>query len=301
MRLARKRTANISLLPSPKFHMFHDDVALAMSDMPDAHYDLVLIDPPYNIGKHFGEAKDAMPLGKWSAWLGRLLKCALRLTRPGGIVYMHGLPELVAHVAVQFPPEKQRWLSWQFQNRCTPTSQFWQRSQEAILAVWSGTRTPRLAIDAIREPYQPESWGKNGRGRNVYGRFGKEPLPVALHDGGALPRDTLRVPCLSAGAGENERHFWCRDCDNLFHSREIHQHREHDLIKHPTQKPLALARRLIASVPNEKGRVLIPFIGSGSEMVAAMSLDREPTGIEIDFFWIQFARSRIMKLREWEG
>jgi DNA modification methylase len=47
-------------------------------------------------------------------------------------------------------------------------------------------------------------------------------------------------------------------------------HENHNLITHPTQKPIQLAEKLIFSrINGNKGRTLIPFAWSGSECVAA--------------------------------
>ena len=51
---------------------------------------------------------------------------------------------------------------------------------------------------------------------------------------------------------------------------------------HPTQKPLKLIKRLIASSSNVGDNVLDPFAGCGSTLFASMELKRNCTGIEID-------------------
>jgi site-specific DNA-methyltransferase (adenine-specific) len=59
---------------------------------------------------------------------------------------------------------------------------------------------------------------------------------------------------------------------------------------HPTQKPVEVMRW---SVEKTKGSVVDPFMGSGTTGVAAVSLGRAFTGIEIDPGYFDIARRRI--------
>ena len=59
---------------------------------------------------------------------------------------------------------------------------------------------------------------------------------------------------------------------------------------HPTQKPVALMEKLIAKVP---GRVLDPFMGSGTTLVACQKLGRQGTGIELDPDYFDIACKRV--------
>lgn len=51
---------------------------------------------------------------------------------------------------------------------------------------------------------------------------------------------------------------------------------------HPTQKPVALVKRLIEYGCPEGGTVLVPFVGSGSDLLAARALGRRAVGCEAD-------------------
>ena len=82
------------------------------------------------------------------------------------------------------------------------------------------------------------------------------------HPKGALPRDVLKVPALAGGAGYSERWFYCKDCNRLCFPNETEAHLEHNIIKHPTQKPAELTKKLITSATDSGGCLLIPFAGS---------------------------------------
>ena len=55
-----------------------------------------------------------------------------------------------------------------------------------------------------------------------------------------------------------------------------------DRLKHPTQKPEPLIRRLIESATQEGDIVLDPFLGSGTTAVCCKQLKRKCVGMEID-------------------
>jgi len=63
--------------------------------------------------------------------------------------------------------------------------------------------------------------------------------------------------------------------------------------KHPTQKPVALLRRLIEATAPAGGLVLDPFSGSGTTGVAALRLGRRFLGIEQDPTWLALSRARL--------
>lgn len=261
-----------------------------------AEFDVAVCDPPYNIGIDFGNNRDRMPLEQYLGWSEEWINLALDLVVAGGIVYLYGRPEIAARIAARFPISEQRFLAWHYTNKTTPGLLFWQRSHETVLALWRGER-PRLLVDQIREPYTPEHLAQGGTERTAtpsrYANAPEESTVYQPHPGGALPRDVISIPALAGGAGRAERWFLCRDCGRrVFPPKLLRAHRGHDVLKHPTQKPQALTRRLLLSaVPDgTRGRLLVPFAGSGSECVAARSMGMDFAGIEVNPDFVEFAR-----------
>ena len=287
-------------IPSFKSRLVCGDVVEVLAGLSDScKFDVVLADPPYNIGKDFGETDDNMPLADYLDWTHRWLGECFRLLAANGIIYVYGFTEILARVAAHYPVEQQRWLVWHYTNKTTPSGRFWQRSHESILCLWAldGPR-PNLEIDQIREPYTQAYMSNAGKSRaSTASRFngnrtGRTTVYKA-HEKGALPRDVLKVPALAGGAGASERWFLCHDCgDKVFPPSKINEHRGHKLFKHPTQKPMQLTRRLIRSrINGNAGRALIPFAGSGSECVVARELGVDWLGIELNRFYVDFARA----------
>jgi site-specific DNA-methyltransferase (adenine-specific) len=65
---------------------------------------------------------------------------------------------------------------------------------------------------------------------------------------------------------------------------------------HLTQKPVELLKYLMQIIPRE-GRVLDPFMGSGSTLAAAFELGMDAVGIEIDEGYARLAIERIEGMR----
>ena len=62
---------------------------------------------------------------------------------------------------------------------------------------------------------------------------------------------------------------------------------------HPTQKPVRLLRALIELTTRPGHRVLDPFAGSGSTLVAAQALDLAYLGIERYAAYVEVMRRRL--------
>lgn len=254
-------------------------------------FDLIIADPPYNIGKNFGNNSDDLPLFEYIKWSEAWIKKCLNVLKEDGLIYIYGFPEVLAYVSVKFPLESQRWLVWHYTNKTVPSFRFWQRSHETILSLWKKKR-PQLIVDKIREPYTETYKKCIGRTRkNTKSRFGSRETIYNGHKAGALPRDVIKIPALAGGKGATERYFLCYDCQSrLFPPSEIEKHRAHKIMKHPTQKPMSLTKKLIQSrIKSKRGRVLIPFSGSGSECVIAKFLGVNFLGIEINPEYVFFA------------
>ena len=279
------------------------DVLKVLRNHPlDVQFDVVIADPPYNIGKDFGNNYDLMPLADYVNWTQKWLALCFELLNNDGIIYVYGFAEIMARISAQYPVDKQRWLVWHYTNKAVPSSHFWQRSHESILCLWkSNCERPRLEIDQIREPYT-YTYLKNSAGKtrkDTESRFGQKGIMTTYnaHPEGALPRDVIKIPALAGGAGASERWFMCMDCNKqVFPPNELKYHRDHEILKHPTQKPMELTRRLIRSrIAGTNGRLLIPFAGSGSECVVAEEMGLEYRGIEINPLYVNFAKQWIRK------
>ncbi|MBC6444173.1 MAG: site-specific DNA-methyltransferase [Alphaproteobacteria bacterium GM202ARS2] len=280
------------------------DVCTHLADLHKHHrFDVIIADPPYNIGKDFGNDSDSRELTAYIDWTKHWLDLCYQLLTPTGLIYVYGYAEILAHIAVHYPLHQQRWLTWHYTNKTTPASRFWQRSQETILCLWRAPRRPALEIDQIREPYTDHYLKCADKPRkDTPCRFNGNKARATTyraHPRGALPRDVLKIPALAGGAGLKERWFLCHDCGNkVFPPSALKDHRGHKIMKHPTQKPMQLTQKLIRSrINGSGGRVLIPFAGSGSECVVAQSLNIPFVAIELNPVYVNFANQWLAQMR----
>lgn len=249
------------------------DVLEGLSKIEKGSCDIIIADPPYNIGKDFGNNKDKRELDEYLEWCDKWIAECIRALKPTGTMFIYGFSEILAHVFIRIPINK-RWLIWHYTNKNMPSVKFWQRSHESIICCWKEGHI--FNVDAVREPYTEGFLnGSAGKVRPAtIGRLsknGKETVYQA-HPSGALPRDVIKLPTLAGGVGMNER------------------------VEHPTQKPLALCDKLILSAkPKADGMVLVPFAGSGSECVSAKMLGMDFIGFEINPDYIKIANERLKK------
>lgn len=273
------------------------DALIEMRKIPTASVDVIIADPPYNIGKDFGNNKDKKNIEEYIGWCKVWIDEGLRCLKPEGTMFIYGFSEILAHLATNIRANK-RWLVWHYTNKNVASLNFWQRSHEGVLCVWK-EKKPKFFRDAIREPYT-ETFLKNSAGkvrRSKECRFSKGASTTVYnaHEKGALPRDVIKIPALAGGAGKSERHFLCKTCNKVYLSGNLDEHRTHTILKHPTQKPRVLAEKLLYSCLNKKGLVLVPFAGSGSECLMAKQLGHDFVGIEINEEYIQLANGLLNK------
>ena len=89
------------------------------------------------------------------------------------------------------------------------------------------------------------------------------------HPDGRLAGDVWRFPVLAGRRFQNEK------------------------VDHPTQKPLSISSRIVRHFSNAGELVLVPFVGSGSECVAAKMAGRRFLGYELNENYVTIALSRL--------
>jgi site-specific DNA-methyltransferase (adenine-specific) len=254
--------------------VIHGDTLKILPTLDAESAQIIIVDPPYNIGKDFGNDSDKQPMDEYLVWCENWIKECLRLLKPNGTMFIYGFSEILALILSKIPYSvKRRWIVWHYTNKNVPSLNFWQRSHESIIVLWKNDKV--FHRDDIREAYTEGFLnGAAGRERQATkGRFSKgdKKTIYTAHANGALPRDVIKIPALAGGAGMNER------------------------VDHPTQKPLALCDKLLRSCKQGPGDgyVLVPFAGSGSECLAAKNLGLPFVGIELNAEYIKLINERL--------
>lgn len=255
--------------------IYNEDCIQGMKKINSETVDIVICDPPYNIGKDFGNESDKQDMNTYLQWCDQWIAECLRILKPKGTLYIYGFSETLAFVRTRITCNV-RWLVWHYTNKVTPSLNFWQRTHESILCCHKDK--PVFNRDDVREPYT-EGFLKNAAGKvrkSTKGRFsdGETETVYTAHENGALPRDVIKVPALAGGAGKKER------------------------VDHPTQKPLSLCETLLKAARNKDGDtlVVVPFAGSGSECVAAKKQLINYIGFEINDKYIEICNTRLQEL-----
>jgi site-specific DNA-methyltransferase (adenine-specific) len=253
----------------------HNDCIDGMKKIENETADIIICDPPYNIGKDFGNNSDKQSMDEYLLWCDKWIQECLRILKPNGTLYIFGFSENLAFIRTKIVCNV-RWLIWHYTNKTTPSLNFWQRSHESILCC-SKSAKPTFNRDDVREPYT-ETFINNAAGKvrkATKGRFSKGDTETIYnaHEKGALPRDVIKVPALAGGAGKKER------------------------VDHPTQKPLQLCDILIKAAMNKDKEsaslLIVPFAGSGSECVAAKNNNVNFIGFEINNDYVTVANERL--------
>jgi site-specific DNA-methyltransferase (adenine-specific) len=279
--------------------IYNEDCIKGLKKLPNDSAQIIIVDPPYNIGKNFGNNKDKKELNEYLEWCDKWINECIRILKPNGTMFIYGFSEILAYLFTRITTNK-RWLIWHYTNKNMPSQKFWQRSHESIICCWKEKNI--FNENDIREPYTAGFLnGSAGKTRPAtIGRLsGKNPkiTTYVAHNDGALPRDVIKLPTLAGGSGMSERWFICHTCNLICKPNELKKHKGHNIEKHPTQKPLNLCDKLILSAKQKDGFVLIPFVGSGSECVSAKKNGLNFIGFELNPEYIKLANERIKEIK----
>lgn len=254
--------------------LYLQDAVEGMAALPDKSFDLAIADPPYGASTKASwrlAADHALP-GFGGAWKlashpwDRLrgiddfefTLCWLaelqRLVKPSGSIWIHSTYHNSGFINVAC-----RLLSLEIINE----------------VVWFKRNAfPNLSGRRLTASHETILWVHTGNGERSY-HFNYQAAKAA-----AFPGDSLKV------AGKQLRTVW--DIPSNKTRQEI------ALGTHPTQKPLRLTERLLLISACEGGQLLVPFLGSGTEVIAGLRANMVCTGFETDSAYFDLACQRIM-------
>ena len=244
--------------------IYTGDVLDFLRTLPDRSAGLILIDPPYSIRKDFGSSTVNRTLDEWIEWCNLWLAEAARIVGPEGNIMVYSLHSSAAflHVALhRLGLTYRRQLIWHYENGFTTFRKAPPSEYEVIL--WFALNEDSTFIP-LRKPYKSQA-----RISHKITKNGKLWTP---HPEGRLEGDVWNIPTLAGRRFSKEK------------------------VPHPTQKPLQLATRLISHFSNPGDLVVIPFVGSGTECVAAAMLGRQFVGAELNPQYVEIAEVRLQDL-----
>lgn len=258
-----------------------DDVLASLVDS-GIKYDLVLTDPPYNVGKDFGNNSDNLPLEVFLNQMYSRIDMLSKLLTPHGSIIWFGIHDYICYFQVYMTSiglSYRRMNIWHYENGFSRSLRSPATHYEPFL--WfSKCRTKwTYNIDEVRVPYKSTERLRSAvKYKDANGNIKIwEPNPK-----GANRSDIWDFPTLAGKAFAAERTI------------------------HPSQKPEALISEIIkAFCPMNNGifcgSILDPFHGSGTLGVCCEKLNADGhqikwTGIEIESEWCDIAKKRIAEI-----
>lgn len=245
--------------------LIHGDTLSVLDTLPDGFANLIIVDPPYNLKKDFGEAKFVEKSSEeYEDYLRSWFEPLCDKLAPNGSLYMCG--DWRCSSSMQRVIEERltilNRITWQ-REKGRGALQNWKNSMEDI---WFAVKNPKdyyFNLDAVKmrrrvlAPYrqdgQPKDWEETEGGR-------------------------YRTTCPS--------NFW-DDISVPFWSMP-------ENTEHPTQKPEKLIAKLILASSRKGDIVFDPFLGSGTTAVVAKKLGRRYCGIELNLDYCLLAAKRLL-------
>lgn len=234
-----------------------------LRSLPDESADLIAADPPYSLRKdrEFGGGAFFETREDWLAWCKLWLAESKRILKPTGNIFVYAIHHNACFLQVHMYDlglEYRRQIIWNYENgwsqyRRSPACHY-----ETLL--WFA-KSQTSTFHVIREPYKSTE-----RLKHAITKKGKVWTP---HPDGKQGGDVWRFPTLAGRRFADER------------------------TEHPTQKPLPLSRRIVEHFSNPGDLVVVPFVGSGSECVAAVTTGRRFIGAEINPRYVAIAKERL--------
>ncbi|MCH9852655.1 MAG: site-specific DNA-methyltransferase [Alphaproteobacteria bacterium] len=255
--------AHVNADSTPKNQLILGDFFTLAPKLPKNFVDLLILDPPYNLAKKFGDnAFKQMSIDDYSDYIDNILRLLIPCLKPTASIYLCGdwLSSTSLHqVASRYFHIRNR-ITWQREKGRGAKSN-WKNAHEDI---WFCTQSANFTfnVDLVKTrkkviaPYRvdgkPKDWQETEQGNF------RDTHPSNFWD-------DITVPYWSMAENTN----------------------------HPTQKPEKLMAKLILASSQKGDMVLDPFMGVGTSCVVAKKLERHYLGFEIDPYYACVAQKRI--------
>ena len=238
-----------------------------MAGMPAGTVDLVVADPPYNIGIDYidGKKADMLPSEMYAAWTAKWIAAAARVLRPGGTMFVicdSGGGGIHESAIVAAGLEVRDRIVWHetfgaYRKRAKLYGKCWRP------VFWATKPGGAFTFNdlAIRVRSRRQELGDKRA----------DPL-------GKIPGNVWSIPRIPGNSKKR-----CRYIDPVTGEEK----------RFPTQLPMELVTRIVAGHSNVTETVLDPFTGSGTTGVVAALFNRVFVGIELREAYAEAARRRI--------
>jgi len=251
------------------FCLFHEDSLLIMQRFPDNHVDMIFADPPYLLSNngitcHAGKMV-SVNKGKWDQSKGFEFDLAFH-------------EQWISECKRILKPTGTLWISGT-QHSIYQCGFLLQKLNFHILndITWfKPNAAPNLACTTFAHSHETLLWArKEKKTKNTFN--------YELMKNGKFPEDKMKA------ADKQMRSVWSIPTPALG---------EKEFGKHPTQKPLALLKRIILASTKENDLILDPFNGGGTTGIACRLVgNRKYIGIETSEEYINLTLKRFQALK----
>jgi site-specific DNA-methyltransferase (adenine-specific) len=144
------------------------DAVAEMSRFPDGCVDLIVADPPYNLGKHFGNNRDRKNWDEYERFTRDWLGQAVRLLRPGSAIYVFMGVRFIARLFLLLEEELglsfNSWITWHYTQGMGRKAGFSPRHEDILFFTKGEGHT--FNLDAVRVPQKYYRQRNNMAGAN---------------------------------------------------------------------------------------------------------------------------------------
>jgi len=249
--------------------LFHGDCLAVLDSIPDASIDLIFADPPYNIGKTFGEFKDVWPSDvAYAQWCYQWLEACIGKLKPTGSLYVMASTQSMPYLDVWLR-ERITILSrivWHYDSSGVQAKKYFGSLYEPILHCVKDAKNYTFNAAEIAVP------ARTGAVRKLIDYRKKIPAPY----------NTTKIP------------------GNVWYIPRV-RYRMAEYENHPSQKPEALLERIIKASSNPGDIVLDPFSGTFTTCAAAQRLNRRSIGIERNIDYVKIGLRRLGIVTHFNG
>jgi site-specific DNA-methyltransferase (adenine-specific) len=241
--------------------IYQGDCLDILREISDSSIELIFADPPYNIGKQFGDFADTWPSDiKYAEWCYKWLDLCIHKLTPNGSLYVM--------TSTQAMPYLDLWL----RDRLTIASRIvWYYDSSGIQA--------KKYFGSLYEPIlfctkDPKNYTFNASDIEVEARTGAVRNLIDYRKEVPAPYKTTKVP------------------GNTWYMPRV-RYRMPEYEDHPSQKPEALLERIIKASSNVGDTILDPFSGTFTTCAVAQRLGRRSIGIEMQDDYIKIGLRRL--------
>lgn len=144
------------------------DAIETMQDIKSNSVDLIIADPPYNLGKNYGNGSDSMNFEKYIQFTQKWTKEASRIIKQTGTLYVFMGFRFISYLYEILEKENSlnfvNWICWHYTQGIGKTKGFSPRHDDILIFTKSSNYT--FNLDSIRVPQKYYRLRNNMRGAN---------------------------------------------------------------------------------------------------------------------------------------